>query len=37
MQTKLLRLLEEDCTHTPEQLASMDDMTVEDVNPEIKR
>ena len=37
MQTKLLRLLEEDCTHTPEQLASMADMTVEEVKAEIKR
>ena len=36
MQTKLLRLLEEDCTHTPEQLASMADMTVEEVKAEIK-
>ena len=37
MQTKLLRLLEEDCTHTLEQLASMADMTVEEVKAEIKR
>lgn len=37
MQTKLLRLLEGDCTHTPEQLASMADMTVEEVKAEIKR
>lgn len=37
MQTKLLRLLEEDCTHTPEQLASMADMTVEEVKAEITR
>ena len=37
MQTKLLRLLEEDCTHTPEQFASMADMTVEEVKAEIKR
>ena len=37
MQTKLLRLLEEDCAHTPEQLASMADMTVEEVKAEIKR
>ena len=37
MQTKLLRLLEEDCTHTPEQLAAMADMTVEEVKAEIKR
>ena len=37
MQTKLLRLLEEDCTHSPEQLASMADMTVEEVKAEIKR
>ena len=34
---KLLQLLEEDCTLTPEQLASMTDMTVEDVKAEIKR
>ena len=35
--TKLLRLLEEDCTLTPEQLASMADMTVEDVKAAIKQ
>ena len=34
---KLLQLLEKDCTLTPEQLASMTDMTVEDVKAEIKR
>ena len=28
---KLLQLLEQDCTLTPEQLASMTDMTVEEV------
>lgn len=32
MNTKLLKLLEEDCTLTPEQLASMAEMTVEEVN-----
>ena len=37
MQTKLLRLLEEDCTLTPEQLASMADMKVEDVKAAVKR
>ena len=31
MNTKLLRLLEEDCTLTPEQLASMAEMTVDEV------
>ena len=34
---KLLQLLEQDCTLTPEQLASMTDMTVEDVKAAIKR
>ena len=34
---KLLQLLEQDCTLTPEQLASMADMSVEDVKAEIKR
>ena len=34
---KLLQLLEEDCTLTPEQLASMADMTVEDVKAAIKQ
>ena len=34
---KLLQLLEQDCTLTPEQLASMADMSVEDVKTEIKR
>ena len=34
---KLLQLLEQDCTLTPEQLASMTDMTVEDVKVAIKR
>ena len=34
---KLLQLLEHDCTLTPEQLASMADMSVEDVKAEIKR
>ena len=36
MNTKLLRLLEDDCTLTREQLASMADMTVEEVNAAIK-
>ena len=35
--TKLLQLLEEDCTLTPEQLASMADMKVEDVMAAVKR
>ena len=35
--TKLLQLLEEDCTLTPEQLASMADMKVEDVKAAVKR
>ena len=35
--TKLRRLLEEDCTLTPEQLASMADMTVEEVKAAIKK
>ena len=34
---KLLQLLEEDCTLTPEQLASMANMSVEDVKAAIKR
>ena len=34
---KLLQLLENDCTLTPEQLASMADMSVEDVKAAIKR
>ena len=34
---KLLQLLEEDCTLTHEQLASMADMTVEDVKAAIKQ
>ena len=34
---KLLQLLESDCTLTPEQLASMTNMTVEEVQTEIKR
>ena len=34
---KLLQLLEQDCTLTPEQLASMADMTVEEVKAAIKR
>ena len=34
---KLLQLLEQDCTLTPEQLASMTDMTAEDVKAAIKR
>lgn len=37
MTTKLLRLLEEDCTLTTEQLASMTDMTVEEVKAAVKR
>ena len=36
MNTKLPRLLENDCTLTREQLASMADMTVEEVNAAIK-
>ena len=36
MNTKLLRLLEQDCTLTPEQLASMADMTVEAVRAQVK-
>ena len=36
MNTKLLRLLEDDCTLTREQLASMADMTVEEVNAAIR-
>ena len=36
MDTKLLRRLENDCTLTQEQLASMADMTVEEVNAAIK-
>ena len=36
MNTKLLRLLEQDCTLTPEQLASMADMTVEAVKAQMK-
>ena len=35
--TKLLQLLEEDCTLTPEQLASMADMKIEDVKAAVKR
>ena len=34
---KLLQLLENDCTLTPDQLASMADMSVEDVKAAIKR
>ena len=34
---KLLQLLEQDCTLTPEQLASMTDMTVEDAKAAVKR
>ena len=34
---KLLKLLEEDCTYTQEQLASMADMPLEDVKAAIKR
>ena len=34
---KLLELLEEDCTLTPEQLASMTDMKVEDVKAAIRK
>ena len=34
---KLLQLLEQDCTMTPEQLASMADMSVEEVKAGIKR
>ena len=34
---KLLQLLEEDCTLTPEQLASMADMKVEEVKAAIKK
>ena len=36
MDTKLLRLLESDCTLTREQLASMADMTVEEVDAAVK-
>ena len=36
MDTKLLRLLEDDCTLTREQLASMANMTVEEVDAAIK-
>ena len=36
MNTKLLRLLEDDCTLTREQLASMADMAVEEVNAAIR-
>ena len=35
--SKLLRLLEADCTHTHEQLASMAGMTVDEVRKEIKQ
>ena len=35
--TKLLRLLEGDCTLTPEQLASMTGMTVEEVQAAVRR
>ncbi len=34
---KLLKLLEQDCTLSPEQLAAMCNMTVEDVKSEIKQ
>ena len=34
---KLLQLLEEDCTLTPEQLASRANMTVDEVKASIKR
>lgn len=34
---KLLQLLEQDCTMTPQQLASMADMSVEEVKAAIKR
>ena len=34
---KLLQLLEEDCTLTPEQLASMADMSVEEVRAAVRR
>ena len=34
---KLLQLLEQDCTMTPEQLASMADVSVEEVKAGIKR
>ena len=37
MQNKLLALLEEDCTLTPEQLASMADMPLEDVKAAVKK
>ena len=36
MSKKLLALLEEDCTYTPEQLASMADMPLADVKAAIK-
>lgn len=35
--TKLLQLLENDCTLTPEQLASMADMSLDEVKSEIKK
>ena len=35
--TKLLQLLEEDCTLTHEQLAAMADMTVEEVKAAVKK
>lgn len=37
MMTKLLQLLEEDCTYTREQLAAMADMTVEQVDAAIQK
>lgn len=36
MKTKLLQLLEEDCTYTREQLAAMAHMTVEEVDAAVK-
>lgn len=35
--TKLLQLLEDDCTLTPDQLASMADMPVEEVKVAIRK
>lgn len=37
MNTKLLQLLESDCTLTPDQLAAMTGMTVEEVKAEVKK
>lgn len=37
MNTKLLQLLESDCTLTPDQLAAMTGMTMEEVKAEVKK